>query len=39
MESPAPSLNILVTGGTQAGKFTMLNFLSSAIPSRERAVT
>jgi pilus assembly protein CpaF len=32
-------LNILVAGGTQAGKTTMLNCLASAIPSRERVVT
>ena len=32
-------LNILVAGGTQAGKTTMLNCLASAIPTRERVVT
>ena len=32
-------LNILVAGGTQAGKTTMLNCLSSAIPARDRVVT
>ncbi len=32
-------LNILVAGGTQAGKTTMLNCLAAAIPSRERVVT
>ena len=32
-------LNILVAGGTQAGKTTMLNCLASAIPARERVVT
>jgi len=32
-------LNVLVAGGTEASKTTMLNCLSSAIPSRERVVT
>jgi pilus assembly protein CpaF len=32
-------LNILVSGGTQAGKTTLLNCLTAAIPSRERVVT
>lgn len=32
-------LNILVAGGTQAGKTTMLNCLAGAIPARERVVT
>ena len=32
-------LNILVAGGTQAGKTTMLNCLTGAIDSRERVIT
>ncbi len=32
-------LNILVSGGTQAGKTTLLNGLASAIPARERVIT
>ncbi len=32
-------LNILVAGGTQAGKTTMLNCLAAAIPPRERVIT
>lgn len=32
-------LNILVAGGTQAGKTTMLNCLAAAIPSQERVVS
>ncbi len=35
----ASGLNILVSGGTQAGKTTMLNCLASAIPAQERVVT
>lgn len=32
-------LNVLVTGGTQAGKTTMLNCLAAAIPATERVVS
>jgi pilus assembly protein CpaF len=32
-------LNILVAGGTQAGKTTLLNCLGAAVPARERVVT
>ncbi|KRE62334.1 ATPase, T2SS/T4P/T4SS family [Nostocoides sp. Soil756] len=32
-------LNILVAGGTQAGKTTLLNCLAASVPARERVVT
>lgn len=32
-------LNIIVAGGTQAGKTTLLNCIAAAIPARERVVT
>ena len=35
----AAGLNVLVAGGTQAGKTTLLNCLAAAIPARERVVT
>jgi pilus assembly protein CpaF len=35
----ASGLNIIVAGGTQAGKTTLLNCLAAAIPARERVVT
>lgn len=35
----AAGLNVLVSGGTQAGKTTLLNCLAAAIPARERVVT
>ena len=35
----AAGLNILVAGGTQAGKTTLLNCLVAAIPARERVIT
>jgi len=37
--SVVAGLNILVAGGTQSGKTTMLNALCGAIPGRERVVT
>jgi pilus assembly protein CpaF len=35
----AAGLNVIVAGGTQAGKTTMLNCLAAAIPARERVIT
>jgi Flp pilus assembly CpaF family ATPase len=35
----AAGLNVLVAGGTQAGKTTMLNCLTAAVPARERVIT
>ena len=35
----ASGLNVLVSGGTQAGKTTLLNCLCAAIPARERVIT
>jgi pilus assembly protein CpaF len=32
-------LNVLVAGGTQAGKTTLLNCLAAAIPAQERVIT
>jgi pilus assembly protein CpaF len=32
-------LNVIVAGGTQAGKTTILNCLAAAIPARERVIT
>ncbi|SOD73063.1 pilus assembly protein CpaF [Jatrophihabitans sp. GAS493] len=37
--SVVAGLNILVSGGTQAGKTTLLNALCAAIPARERVIT
>ena len=35
----ASGLNILVSGGTQAGKTTMLNALAGSIPGSERVIS
>ncbi len=35
----AAGLNVVVAGGTQAGKTTMLNALAAAVPARERVIT
>jgi pilus assembly protein CpaF len=35
----AAGLNVLVAGGTRAGKTTMLNCLAASVPARERVVT
>lgn len=37
--SIAAGLNVVVSGGTQAGKTTMLNALCAAIPASERVIT
>ena len=37
--SVVAGLNVLVAGGTQAGKTTLLNCLASAVPGRERIIT
>src|SRR4029078_8316880 len=37
--SVVAGLNILVSGGTQAGKTTMLNALCAAIPASARVIT
>lgn len=37
--SVAAGLNILVSGGTQAGKTTLLSCLLAAVPARERIIT
>jgi pilus assembly protein CpaF len=37
--SVVAGLNILVAGGTQAGKTTLLNALCGALPARERVIT
>ena len=37
--SVVAGLNVLVAGGTQAGKTTLLNCLAAAIPARERVVS
>lgn len=35
----AAGLNVIVSGGTQAGKTTLLNCLAAAIPSKQRVLT
>ncbi|SDQ08522.1 CpaF family protein [Quadrisphaera sp. DSM 44207] len=35
----AAGLNVVVSGGTQAGKTTMLNCLAASVPARERVIT
>jgi len=37
--SVCAGLNIIVAGGTQAGKTTLLNCLAASIPARERVIT
>ena len=37
--SVAAGLNVVVSGGTQAGKTTLLNCLCAAIPARERVIS
>ena len=37
--SVAAGLNVIVAGGTQAGKTTLLNCLAASIPGRERVIT
>jgi pilus assembly protein CpaF len=37
--SVAAGLNVIVAGGTQAGKTTLLNCLANAIPAKERVIT
>lgn len=37
--SVVSGLNLIVAGGTQAGKTTLLNTLANAIPARERVIT
>lgn len=37
--SVVAGLNIIVAGGTQAGKTTLLNCLAAAIPARERVIS
>jgi pilus assembly protein CpaF len=37
--SIAAGLNVIVAGGTQAGKTTLLNCLAASIPARERVIT